>query len=72
MEQCKLCHGWKEQEYHPENYKTKRCSNGILCKKKEKDCAYYHVDGKDKNSDRRFNLKNIVLRLKNQQPPNSK
>ena len=42
MEKCKHCHGWKELEYHPSIYKTKRCSHGVNCPKRMKDCAYYH------------------------------
>lgn len=36
-----MCHGWKELEYHPLNYRTKKCplSN---CKKGE--CHYYHTE----------------------------
>lgn len=44
MENCKSCHGWKENEYHPQMYKTKKCSNGIKCPKKDRECAYYHND----------------------------
>lgn len=44
MENCTHCHGWKEQEYHPANYRIKKCSNNISCKKKERECAYFHND----------------------------
>lgn len=44
MLDCDKCHGWKEYEYHPLIYKTKLCSNGAKCQKK--DCAYHH--NKDK------------------------
>lgn len=44
---CLKCHGWKESEYHPLNYKTKPCDdkkcNGNL------ECPYYHG-----NHDRRI------------------
>lgn len=37
---CLKCHGWKESEYHPLNYKTKPCEdkkcNGNL------ECPFYH------------------------------
>ena len=37
---CRYSHGWKEQEYHPLNYKSKPCEdkkcNGNL------ECPYYH------------------------------
>ena len=39
--QCKRCHGWKELEYHPLIYKTKKCSDSRFCKKKI--CSYYHT-----------------------------
>ena len=38
---CGKCHGWKELEYHPMNYKTRPCSNGAKCPK-GKICPYYH------------------------------
>jgi hypothetical protein len=44
MENCDKCHGWKEHEYHHINYKTKKCSNGINCKKRDRDCAYFHSE----------------------------
>lgn len=37
---CTKCHGWKEQEYHPLNYKTRKCTNGKNCRRKE--CAFFH------------------------------
>ena len=37
---CDKCHGWKEYEYHPNIYKTKACSFGKNCNKKE--CAFFH------------------------------
>lgn len=46
MLDCDKCHGWKEYEYHPQVYKTRTCSNGAKCQKK--DCAYHH--SKDKRS----------------------
>lgn len=39
---CGKCHGWKELEYHPMNYKTRQCSNGTKCPK-GKICPYYHT-----------------------------
>lgn len=39
---CGKCHGWKELEYHPLNYKTRQCSNGTKCPK-GKICPYYHT-----------------------------
>mmetsp|Transcript_35814 Transcript_35814/g.40711 ORF Transcript_35814/g.40711 Transcript_35814/m.40711 type:complete len:1138 (+) Transcript_35814:108-3521(+) len=38
---CIKCHGWKEQEYHPLNYKTRSCTSGRNCQKGQ-DCPYYH------------------------------
>ena len=40
MMDCNKCHGWKESEYHPFNYKKWKCTLGDSCKKKE--CAYFH------------------------------
>jgi len=37
---CQLSHGWKEQEYHPENYKLNPCKHGEACNKPH--CSYYH------------------------------
>ncbi len=42
MENCSHSHGWKESEYHPSNYKTKKCSNNYYCPKKDRECAYFH------------------------------
>ena len=39
--ECNKCHGWKESEYHPFNYKKWKCTLGDSCKKKE--CAYLHT-----------------------------
>lgn len=38
---CKSCHGWKELEYHPNYYRTKKCPNIKNCKNK-RFCCYYH------------------------------
>jgi hypothetical protein len=40
-EKCIKCHGWKEHEYHPLNYKVKACPAGKNCQK-GKDCPHYH------------------------------
>ena len=40
MMSCNFCHGWKELDFHPLLYKTKFCSDGPTCDKK--DCIYYH------------------------------
>lgn len=37
---CTKCHGWKELEYHPLNYRTKQC-NTKNCQK-GRDCPFYH------------------------------
>lgn len=47
-ENCNRCHGWKENEYHPLNYKVKPCSNGMSCNKGSL-CPYFHTF-----KDRRF------------------
>jgi len=46
---CDKCHGWKELEYHSAYYKTKSCSNGSKCIKK--DCPFFHS-----NADKRYQL----------------
>ena len=28
MWNCPFCHGWKEKDYHPVEYKTKKCTAG--------------------------------------------
>ena len=38
---CEKCHGWKEYDFHPLNWRTKACPNGGNCSKK-KECSYYH------------------------------
>ena len=45
---CTKCHGWKEHEFHPLNYKIKLCPAGRNCTK-GRDCSYYHNE-----VDRRF------------------
>lgn len=39
-EKCSKCHGWKELEYHPLNYKTKHCPSKNCVK--GRDCPHYH------------------------------
>jgi hypothetical protein len=41
-EKCTKCHGWKEHEYHPFNYKVKPCSAVKSCLK-ARDCPHYHM-----------------------------
>jgi len=45
---CDKCHGWKELEFHPLYFKTKPCTNGNKCVKK--DCPFFHSQ-----NDRRIN-----------------
>jgi len=40
-EKCNKCHGWKEHEYHPLNYKARPCPATKNCQK-GRDCPYYH------------------------------
>lgn len=40
-EKCTKCHGWKELEYHPLNYKTKHCPSKNCTK--GRDCPHYHL-----------------------------
>lgn len=37
---CVRCHGWKELEYHPFNYKTKPCLELKICNNLQ--CPFYH------------------------------
>lgn len=39
---CPYSHGWKEQEYHPKNYKMNACRNNTNCTKKH--CPYFPSD----------------------------
>jgi len=49
---CQYSHGWKEQEYHPLNYKINKCKHGDACTKKF--CPFYHSE-----KDRRFPLPSV-------------
>lgn len=40
---CKFCHGWKEQEYHPMTYRTTMCTMLASCKRK-RDCPDFHIE----------------------------
>ncbi len=51
---CQYSHGWKEQEFHPLNYKINPCRHGEGCSKPH--CPYYHSD-----KDRRFPVANSVV-----------
>lgn len=40
---CLHCHGWKEEDFHPLNYKTKKCKNfNKLCEKNIY-CPFFHT-----------------------------
>lgn len=39
---CPFSHGWKEQEYHPRNFKMNACRNDSQCSKPH--CPYFHSD----------------------------
>ena len=39
---CPFSHGWKEQEYHPKNYKMNAWRNDSSCNKAH--CPYFHSD----------------------------
>jgi hypothetical protein len=40
---CKYCHGWKEQQYHPLEYKTKPCPEGKKCSRGgNAACPFFH------------------------------
>lgn len=37
---CRFCHGWKERDYHPENFKTSLCENQNCDRKMV--CSFLH------------------------------
>ena len=39
---CNKCHGWKELEFHPDNFKMNPCLLGDNCFKKNSGCSNYH------------------------------
>jgi hypothetical protein len=39
---CLSCHGWKEEDFHPLNYKTKKCKNFNKICEKNIYCPFYH------------------------------
>ena len=39
---CIMCHGWKEEDFHPLNYKTKKCKNFKKICEKNIYCPFYH------------------------------
>ena len=41
MRDCNHCHGWREVEYHPDNYKTKMCGIGSQGPNKHY-CQFFH------------------------------
>jgi hypothetical protein len=63
-EKCTKCHGWKENEYHPNNYKNKPCSMGKNCQK-GKDCPHFHNPKERRNANG-----NIASRMFKQVPRN--
>jgi hypothetical protein len=44
---CVNCHGWKEKEYHPNNYKISECDSENGCRKKH--CPYYHFESEKRS-----------------------
>ncbi|KRX07937.1 hypothetical protein PPERSA_10325 [Pseudocohnilembus persalinus] len=60
---CNKCHGWKELEYHPKVYKTKKCTNQKNCKKR--DCAYYHNESDRNTRDDNYKPAQKVLKGQN-------
>ena len=53
---CAYCHGWKEQFYHPLNYKTMPCLDIKKCLRSV-ECPYYHSE-----ADRRHPTVNLRLK----------
>mmetsp|Transcript_6120 Transcript_6120/g.5481 ORF Transcript_6120/g.5481 Transcript_6120/m.5481 type:complete len:92 (+) Transcript_6120:1114-1389(+) len=47
MLNCDKCHGWKEFEFHPDNYKTIACKNEGCDKK---NCPFYHNEHERKTA----------------------
>ena len=41
QQECQFCHGWKERDYHPLNYKTRPCAEKKLCPK-GLECPFFH------------------------------
>jgi hypothetical protein len=56
---CVYCHGWKEQFYHPMNYKTILCPNIKKCLRTSIECPYYHCE-----ADRRHPILNIRPKIR--------
>jgi hypothetical protein len=48
-EECKFSHGWKELDYHPDIYKTRKCNEGKKCQFRFSDCPFWH-----EKSDRKY------------------
>lgn len=44
---CKKCHGWKEAEYHPQNYKIRKCPNEKNCRRNQ-DCPHWHSENEQR------------------------
>ncbi len=40
---CVCCHGWKEEDFHPLNYKTKKCKNFNRQCDKNIYCPFFHT-----------------------------
>ena len=55
---CKYCHGWKEQQYHPLDYKTKACPEGKKCSRGGScACPFYHSINDKRASDKLLEVK---------------
>jgi hypothetical protein len=53
---CRYCHGWKEQQYHPMDYKTKMCPEGKKCSRGGSSaCPFYHT-ADDRRNPSKFGL----------------
>jgi hypothetical protein len=42
LSSCHYCHGWKELEYHPIVYKTRKCKDFEGHCNKQLFCPFYH------------------------------
>lgn len=63
---CPHSHGWKEQEYHPINYKTKSCEEPD-CQKSNVHCPFYHTESEKRYVKNKENAMIPVIRKKSEQ-----
>lgn len=54
MFNCNKCHGWKEEEFHPLNYRVKPCRLDRC--NKEAHCPFYHNEKEQRTIDSKVNF----------------